>query len=304
VAYTILGGRLSGPVDLSIEGQLPVPLAAVMKNIEAAAARGLPGIPRLSRCGRHLAVVGGGPSIQEHVGELQAWCADGQGDIWAVNGAWNWCHENGIEATFFAVDPHPIVTTWARAKDGSLPDHSIISVCCDPGTFDLLEGRVDIAIRQGAEDLRGGSSTAGLAPHLAALMGYADVTFFGCESSYAMGRSHAYMHEPRDEELIIIADGCEHLTAPDFMMQARELATFIHEIGKTSPGFLSERSGGLLRALLNDLAIDRPMSIKWISQGMLDGLKHFKPAGQTAIADAVADAATPVAAPPVNIAAE
>jgi hypothetical protein len=277
MAYTILGGRLGGPVDLSIEGQLPVPLETVCQNIEAAAARDLPGIPRLSRLGRKLVVIGGGPSISDYQDELCTLAVDPMTDVWAVNGAWIWCQDRGIDATFFAVDPHPIVLNWLQAKDGSLPKRTILSVCCDPKVFDRLSGSEIIALAQGKEDLKGGSSTAGLAPHLAMLMGYSGVIFYGCESSYQMGMSHAYMHEARDEEMIIVADGCEHLTAPDFMMQAKELAAFINAF----PEYLTERSGGLLRALINDLKAERPMSIKWISQGMVDGLKNFRPAGLT-----------------------
>lgn len=275
MAYTILGGRLSGPVDLSIKGDLPVTLAAVTQNIETAMARNLPGIPRLSCVGRRLVVIGGGPSINGHVDEILALAADPLVDIWAVNGAWLWCHGHGIVATFFAIDPHPIVLNWLAAKDGTKPKRAIVSVCCDARVFDELAGADIIALAQGREELRSGSSTAGMAPHVAALMGYGALTFYGCESSYPMGMSHAYMHEPRDEELIIVADGAEHLTAPDYMMQAKEMAAFIHAI----PEFLSEKSGGLLCALINDLRAGREMHIKWISQGMLGGLKNMRPCG-------------------------
>ena len=305
MAYTILGGRLSGPVDLSIEGQLPVPLAVVSQNIEAAAARGLPGIPRLSCIGRQLVVVAGGPSINEHLEEIRDVAADPMTDIWAVNGAWIWCADRGIDATFFAVDPHPIVLNWLQTAGGRKPERAILSVCCDPAVFDLLAGADIMALRQGAEDLRGGSSTAGLAPHLAMLMGYGGVTFYGCESSYDPGRSHAYMHEPRAEEMIVTADGCDFLTAPDFMMQAKELAAFIHAFQdhELFPGYLAERSGGLLRALVNDLDAGRPMHIKWISQGMLDSLTNLRPCGMPAIPEA-APCLEPEAAPQHQKAAE
>jgi hypothetical protein len=294
LAYTILGGRLSGPVELTIRGQLPVTLERAQANCDSAAARNLPGLQRLSRRGVRLAVVGGGPSINDHVEGLKSWATelgpDGgpgtPGEIWAINGAWNWCHNRGIEATFFAIDAHPIVTKWAVADDGSKPSRAILAMTCDPAVFDLLEG-IDInAVSHGRDGLRGGSSTAGLAPHLAALMGYSSVTFFGCESSYAMGRSHAYQHETRPEEIIVSSNGCDHLTAPDFMLQAGELATFLTEF----PEYLSERSGGLLRAMMEDRQMGEAPSIRWMSDAVVANLGPMDREPQHGIGKATAEA--------------
>jgi hypothetical protein len=56
-------------------------------------------------------------------------------------------------------------------------------------------------------------------------------------------------------------------------MQARELAAFINEF----PDYLSERSGGLLRAMIRDLKAGRQMSIRWMSDAVVAGLSHGRP---------------------------
>jgi hypothetical protein len=269
MAYTILGGRLSGPVDLTIFGQLPVTMETAQANCDHCAARNLPGIQVHSRRGIPLAVVGGGPSAIDHVEELRIW----PGDIWAVNGAWAWLHKRGIESTLFAIDAHPIVCKWTTAEDGAKPKRAILAMTCDPQVFDLLSETEITAVSHGRDQLRGGSSTAALAPHLAAIIGHSSVTFFGCESSYAMGRTHAYQHETRDEQIIVSSDGCDYLTAPDFLLQANELAAFINEF----PEYLSEKSGGLLTAMRNDQKAGRQIQFKWLSDGVVANLGQREP---------------------------
>lgn len=262
--YTILGGRLSPPFDLTIEGKLPVTMETVTGNIAAADELRLPSIHR-DKIGRHLAVVAGGPSINDHVATLRDWPRDQDEtpDVWAINGAHGWGQDNGISAVFLAIDPHPIVARWALGAKWAL-----LASCCDPAAFEAAAHASVVAFNLGAGGTRGGSSTATMAPHLAASMGYSSVTLFGCESSYPAGATHAYMHEPRPDEMLIACNGGEYLTAPDYYMQARDLSTMIREL----PGYVAEKSGGLLRAMISDPAPE----VRWISQAMADGLTPIR----------------------------
>lgn len=260
MGYTIIGGTLGPAIDLTIEGRLPVSLEQFRANVESAGRLSLPLLPRATKpSGRRLAVVGGGPSINQPqiIAGLKAldraiW------DIWAINGAWGWCEKQGIDATFFAIDPHEIVATWCKGAT-----KAVLATCCHPDAFAGMKGAEIRVI-----DMTGivsGSSTATAVPHIAATMGYEEVAFLGCESSYQPGRTHAYGTEDRQDQVIVCVDGVDHLTALDYFMQAHELATMIHGL----PGYLSEESGGLLRALVKGKALPGPFEahwfVKWIS---------------------------------------
>lgn len=257
--FTLIGGRLMPPIDLSIAGVLPVSDEDVARNIRNAFTLDLPNYREMRARKPRLAVVGGGPSINSHIDELKAW----DGDIWAINGAFGWCDSRGIDAVFLAVDPHPIVAKWARGARRAL-----LETRCDPSAFDELKD-ADVYLfdigTEGGIAARGSTATA--APHLAIRMGYREVTFFGCESSYPPGASHAYRDEAREDQLIVEVGGVDYLTAPDFHIQAEELSNYIRQI----PEFLKERSGGLLRAMLEHPNPD-DRHIRWISESFAKGL--------------------------------
>lgn len=258
---TILGGKLHPEITLAIEGVLPVPAEVVQRNVREAPVektyRRVPVLPENIQPHR-LAVVGGGTSINDHVETLKNW----PGDIWAINGAWHWCRERGIASTLFGCDPDPIMLKWCAGVDKALLGNTV-----DPRVFEMLKD-ADVTLwdsdgREGG--IAGRGSTATCAPHLAARMGYLNgITFFGCESCYPPGATHAYQHESRAEEMLIEAGGGEYLTAPDFYMQAIELSNLIREL----PGFLVEESGGLLRALVKDPAFH----IRWVSDELAKNL--------------------------------
>jgi hypothetical protein len=93
--------------------------------------------------------------------------------------------------------------------------------------------------------LFGGSTTAASMPVLSGILGYKDVTYFGCESSF-IDRDHAYLNENREHQLIVRAAGVDYRTTPPFLVQAQELANILREF----PQVYKEQSGGLLRALI------------------------------------------------------
>lgn len=255
--YTIFGGTIAGPINLTIKGEVPVAAEKVFANAEHTKTLGLKTYRSWQTDKTRLAVVGGGPSINANIDALRNW----DGDIWAINGAWKWCRDNGIEATFFACDPHPIVLQWAEGVSRAL-----LELSCDPQVFELLKSAdvytFDADIEKGG--IAGYASTASCAPHLAARMGYRSVTFFGCDSSYLPNASHAYMDEGRAEQMIVRCNGEEHLTAPDLFLQAMGLAQYCREL----PDFLNEGSGGLLTAMIKD----PKFHIVWVSKAMADAL--------------------------------
>jgi hypothetical protein len=262
--YTIIGGEPHASIKISFTGAPPVSDEDIAKQAEQNGQLGVPALNQVSTQvephDRRLAVIGGGPSIIDNEEKIRNW----DGDRWAINGAYHWCVKRGIEdVTFIAADPHEIVASWAdRVK------RAIVTTRCNPKVFDVLNANnadVKTFRLDGPGKIISGSSTATVIPHLAALNGYRHVTFFGCESSHSPERTHAYMREQRDAEMIVRCNGDEFYTAPDWLMQAGELAFIIG----LAPHVFHEESGGLLRAMLKNPEYE----IVWISKGMADNLK-------------------------------
>jgi hypothetical protein len=198
------------------------------------------GFPKWSpAASQRLAVVGGGPSIADHMEELAAW----DGDIWAINGAFKWCAGHGIDAVFFTIDPQPATTLLAVNVE-----RAILATTCHPSLFDALRVADVEAFKLGPA----GATTATAAPFFAAEKGYRSVTFFGCESSYG-GETHAYQHDKRDLRslLRVRCNGQEFLTTPDMLMQTEFLGGLIRQAQ-----CFHERSGGLLEAFIASPEID------------------------------------------------
>lgn len=253
-------------MEIHFSGVPTVTHEVIQANVAYSHSLGLPTFADVKATSKRLAIVGGGPSIREHVAELAAF----DGDIWAINGAWRWCKDNGISARFFTVDPDPIVNRWIDGVDKALLCSRV-----DRQVFDRLSGADVVLFDVSAEGgVAAGSSTAMCAPVLAAAMGYEHAVFYGCESSYPKGASHAYMHEERDDEIALVCGGQEFRTAPDYYIQVQELSGVIREF----PRYFSERSGGLLRAMVADPKHD----IIAVSRSLMAALEPITPAAHVA----------------------
>lgn len=186
--------------------------------------------------GTKLAVVGGGPQIAEHVSKLKAW----DGEIWAINGAFGWCLDRGIEATFYTLDSlGDLAPLAARATKAVLAD------CCSPMVREAVSGAaymVDMAATAK------GCTSAATSPMLAATAGYESVTLFGCESSFD-DVEHAYPWAFVTESRVLVECGGEqYLTTPQLIMQAE----YIAEIAQALPGYLRVEGRGFLPALIKN----------------------------------------------------
>jgi hypothetical protein len=210
------------------------------RNIAYAKSLGLPDVPAGRGLSQPLAIVGGGPSINDHLAELQSW----PGDIWAVNGAWRWCERHGIDATFFSVDSAPTLVWLAqgarKAILGTLVDRTVFDALPDVQIFDagFIAG------------LATGPTSVTCAPALALHAGYGagGITLFGCEGSYRDGSTHAYHDDaPNPYRIKVRCGGQEYLSEAEYHMQCQYLVQFL----KSAPHIFMEKSGGLLRAMAN-----------------------------------------------------
>lgn len=218
------------------------------------------GWPEVSYAAPHdvpLAIVGGGPSAARSIDELKDW----PGHIWGINQSATWLIAEGVKAPvwLFTVDPGDCLADWVTGVE-----RAILGASCHPKLFEALRGK-DVRLfhtrnieglthdneapTDGAEapeikcNLMGPSSVCRtFLP--AAMLGYKDVTFFGCEGSIEE-KTHAYRHEHRPRQMVIRAGELDYITTPDFYITTLFLVNVMREFGR-----LKEKSGGLLRAML------------------------------------------------------
>lgn len=225
------------PFRLEIRGECTVSRPELRRTAEANAHH--PFIAQTFKPhGRKLAIVGGGPLVVEDLPELRAW----EGDIWAINFTAGWLNAQGIRATLFTVDPLPFETDAPEA---------ILASVCHPSLFERFAGRLrtfHMLQTHSAEEggICGGAFSSTCAAAVALRMGYADVSFFGCEGSYE-AQDHVDRHEGREAELFVRAGGKDYRTCPPYIIQCEELMKlFVFD------GVFHNRSRGLLKAMLEN----------------------------------------------------
>lgn len=193
------------------------------------------------------AVVGGGPSVARYAEGLKKW----QGPVWAINGAWAWCHDNGISnATLFSVDPHPCL---AEIVEGRTVKRAILGMAVDKSVIDHIEAqeeKCDLAIFDtGWHGFETGPTSATTACTMAPLLGYSAINFYGCESSYLPNEGHhVYQGEEDSKWMQVSCDGGVYTTKPEWFIQASCLAS----ICRAFPSHYRAHGGGLLGALIRD----------------------------------------------------
>lgn len=187
-----------------------------------------------------LLILGGSPEITGRTDDIRQW----NGDIWAINGAWQWCHGNGIDATFYRIDPE--VGACENAMLGNVRK-AVLADMVEPGTFDaLIAAKADIRLfRLGSEDgaFPPETTAAATAPQVALWHGYRGVHFLGCESSFCDG-THAYKKEAPNL-VWVECGGREYVTSPQMIMQAESIA----DAARAFPAHITIAGGGFLKAL-------------------------------------------------------
>ena len=211
------------------------------------------GFPRLgvaeTSC---LAIIGGGPSIASRLDELRSF----DGDRWAINGAFHWCRDHGIETRFFSLDPSEAVLPFCTGVRSAM-----LSMSCHRSVFNALSNADVEAVSLSNSPT--GPTTAASAPIIAINRGYRKVYFYGCEAS-CEGSTHAYGDFNLHNLMKVKCNGEEFLTTVDMMMQTEHLAETI----RTCQGIFVDRSGGLLSAYIASPDIDVLAATKSLHEGL------------------------------------
>lgn len=178
-----------------------------------------------------LLVIGNAPTIGKYVDVFRAW----DGDIWAINGAFDWCMANGIDAALYCVDPVYMTDKAARA---------VLADTCQPALFDAVP---DVTLaRIGEGNISHWCTAASTAPMIAAECGYHHVTFYGVDSSFT-NRTHAHEFLPTtDSRIWVDCGGREFETNATMIIQAE----FMAEMARALPKFMTVKGDGFLPALI------------------------------------------------------
>lgn len=202
------------------------------RNVAHARTLGYPGVERAG----HVAVVGGGHSLPDHLDELRAW----KGPIWAINQTFMWLKSQGIKATFITADPRP--QPWLKLD---ADDQALVCLHASAALFDGLRGAKVRTYEMGEGKVESGPTTATACPSLAFQMGHHAISFFGCDGSFKPNATHVFDCQQARDQIVVECGGTEFLTKPEFLMQADYLAMFCRELGNCH-----NRSGGLLAQMV------------------------------------------------------
>lgn len=196
------------------------------------------GLPELEGPARFskLAIVGSGPSIEEELKTLQQW----DGEIWAINGAWRWLRDRGVEAIFFTIDPTESIIVLAEAAP-----NLILHANVHPKVFKEALFRGARIRLFNPPHYTGGYSAIGAA-FAAFMVGFPETTFFGCECSHVPERVHVHSDQRFSCPIVVGVADAEFLTRAVYYHQCLELSQLI----RAFPKQLKERSGGMLRAMV------------------------------------------------------
>ena len=167
-------------------------------NLKKNLARGLPVLEQVvPEHERPLLIVGSGPSVSELIEKVKAW----PGDVWAINGAYDFLLSHGLICEgFFGIDPLPQLADYLRNANEYTTFY--LASMCDPAVFDALEGHKVLLWHAMAEDrdkypeghqmIYGGTTAVTRAPFLALALGYRSINMIGVDSSYSDESPYCY----------------------------------------------------------------------------------------------------------------
>lgn len=182
----------------------------LVRNIASSIRRGHPQIKPQPESGQRVALVCGGPSLNDTLHELRDAIAEGV-KVVTVNGAYQWCLEHNIIPSMQIVMDARAFN--ARFVEPALPRcHYVLASQCHPAMWDAVAGRPHVWIYHvGVSDdtgpardlldqfyLRawqgiGGGTTVGTrAIALLRVLGFLRCDVFGMDSCWLDGQHHAY----------------------------------------------------------------------------------------------------------------
>lgn len=237
--------------------------------------------------GNSCVIIGGAPSMLEHISDIRWHARQKKTRIVSVNNAWRTLMEHGITPDVHVMlDARPENAEFVKGAPQSM--RFVIASQCHPDVFDVLEAQKnEVAIWHSAHPdnerlmavlkpwwdegpkqkvsilIPGGSTVALRSMWLAVYSGFRKIHMYGVDSCYDVeGAHHAYAQNLNDGETIIeVARGeRRYQCAPWMCRQAEEfretwkdLRGYVDEFGVSSPVAVHVHGVGLIPDIAAEL---------------------------------------------------
>lgn len=223
----------------------------VMQNIDAALELGLPEMAEMQAHERHVAIVAGGPSINDTLPSIRA-LADNGCDVWAINGAHDWLLDRGVKPdAAWLIDGRPEnVKFYRKPSDCTY----YIGSRCAPEVFAAL-AESDVVVWHDANSGRfvpddkllvGGGTTMGVKALTAAwILGYRTIHAFGYDSCYKFTEHHGYRQEMNDGETVydVTVDGVTYRASAWMLGQVKNFGMYAPQLAEQGCTIIVHGSG-------------------------------------------------------------
>src|SRR3990172_1042599 len=208
----------SGLVPFELRGGINTPQERLLENIATNIRRPLPQVQPHEPNDQRIAMVGGGPSLVDTLGELRDQIYAGVKVI-AVNGSHDWLIERGIRpSAFVMLDARPsnarFVKRWVAGCK------YFIASQCDPGVFDALAGadvyifHCDLGTPKLSAildrhyfgryyEVAGGSTVMLRGMLLMRMLGFRYIDMYGFDGCILDGKDHAYPQPENATDAIV-----------------------------------------------------------------------------------------------------
>jgi hypothetical protein len=205
---------------VQLHGEINVEEAQLLANVRSAMRRPYPQIRPQPRSADRVALVGGGPSLNDTVDELVA-LIQGGAKLVALNGAYDWCLQRNLFPKMqIVMDARP---TNARFLATAIPNcHYVLASQCAPEVWDAVEGRPNVWMFHAANGTDGplktmldehflgnwfgvgGGTTVGTrAINLLRAIGHLRFDLFGLDSCFMGDEGHAYPQPENERDRIV-----------------------------------------------------------------------------------------------------
>lgn len=269
--------KLGGMTRADLDSVCNTERETLLSNVRSSMARDLPWFDTAPAHDGHAVLVGGGPSLAEHIEDIRWRQSLGQ-HVWALNGTASFlCGHGIIPDAHVIADARPENERFIPrlSSKASLTEYLFASQCA-PALFDRLstksptlwhvnsDGMAELLADERARPVHliGGGSSVGLnAMVLAFARGYRKLHLYGYDSSYRDGAHHPYAQPGNDADRVIDAHYGDRKfkTAAWMAQQVNEFQTLAVEL--VNDGCLITAAGdGLLQTVARDLANNMPLS--------------------------------------------
>lgn len=261
--------KIGGGTTLELQMMCNVEEAQLISNIKNALTLPFPWLQMIDAHDGHAVIVGGGPSLRNHIDEIRERQKHGQ-IIFATNNTYNYLVENGV-----IPDAHVMVDAREENKEFVRPiSDSIHYYCsqCHPAVFEKAKDKhvvlwhsMDEGIQQyighdTGDPLIGGGSTVGMkAIALAYTLGYRQFHLYGLDSSYENGENHAYPQPLNDKDKILelYMNDRKYFAAPWMCVQVENFKEVAKEL-VNSGSVITVHGTGLLPDVARTMTIPIP----------------------------------------------